>query len=730
MNGKIKLLPSVFAIGVVATILVVVTSADHLSSSYRTQPLSLFSEDVLAKAAANDPLALLQVDTPPGSGQFRPLDFSIVPTTTPTVRISLPEIPNHVQVLLDDTDPSTPVEDITSAFASGLLSVGEAQASVPVAIDNNTVQLVALINGDELFASASMLNFGVDISVVSSNITFPPTSTPVETDQGMEDLEFEDDVILLSFDMEAPLEAVSPTSTDAINTVLRQEQLVPLAFGVPVHLVRAQITTGENPYDMAQRLAASSIPILDAVLPNVLAEDRDVAGEAMPARLTNAYRASGGARCQRGAGLHGCFDYDGPDATNELRVFRYHFFMDSFAGHRLVERIVGPSAGQQAGLATIDRGLGNYGADPCAGNPAFNTVADIPCNALFRISSAPFNFDADGVQVDAAGAPRALNLTDIRDVAYHHGTHVNAAAAGRGNGLLAAPAGEGKGILGTGRHVRVRPFKRGAWDQSVYAILGAILDPDVDVINTSWGATGAARRDSFTAAGIQGLIVNVVDLARASGKIWVAAGANDGADSGGTSFPDDFAPRRDGGRTRTAATPLVMKICSTETAGTVDGQRVRGPEQLSDFSSFGNRQSATAPGGDVMLPHRTTGVLERDDGCSFAAPVVAGLAAEMIYLDKNFFPSLPPTFTPLQIIEIIEATADDLGTTEKAVNTPRPNDSPGNGRDNFFGHGRINVWKALLSVANEALASASHDIGPTGFSPAFPILVQMTAADT
>jgi hypothetical protein len=61
-------------------------------------------------------------------------------------------------------------------------------------------------------------------------------------------------------------------------------------------------------------------------------------------------------------------------------------------------------------------------------------------------------------------------------------------------------------------------------------------------------------------------------------------------------------------------------------------------------------------------------------------------------------------------VSLIEATADDLGTNPanplfNAAGVPQnlPNDAPGNGHDNHFGFGRINVWKATLAAVNGGL---------------------------
>jgi hypothetical protein len=104
-------------------------------------------------------------------------------------------------------------------------------------------------------------------------------------------------------------------------------------------------------------------------------------------------------------------------------------------------------------------------------------------------------------------------------------------------------------------------------------------------------------------------------------------------------------------------------------------------------SNYGNKISVCA------AAEFKSGVLTRDytsvlgDGTSLSAPLVSGLAAEMILLDEVLVQlgERNSEMSANEIIRIIEATADDLGDP---------------GHDKYYGHGRINVWKALLAVAN------------------------------
>jgi subtilisin family serine protease len=97
----------------------------------------------------------------------------------------------------------------------------------------------------------------------------------------------------------------------------------------------------------------------------------------------------------------------------------------------------------------------------------------------------------------------------------------------------------------------------------------------------------------------------------------------------------------------------------------------------SSFSNFGPWISVTAPGSKIWSTLPTTGSqmgtgYGMASGTSMATPAVAGLAG----LVRSQFPG----FNQAQVKAKIESSADDLGAK---------------GFDKEFGHGRINVFKAL-----------------------------------
>ncbi len=95
------------------------------------------------------------------------------------------------------------------------------------------------------------------------------------------------------------------------------------------------------------------------------------------------------------------------------------------------------------------------------------------------------------------------------------------------------------------------------------------------------------------------------------------------------------------------------------------------------FSNTGANVSVSAPGHLVPVLTWDLETVEPASGTSYSAPYVAGLAAEMFSLDG--------AISNAEVIDIIQRTADDLGAP---------------GGDDLYGFGRINVWKAILTLLN------------------------------
>jgi hypothetical protein len=708
--------------------------------------------------AAGSP-ADIEIET---DGGFVPVDGLLSANSAATIRVTLRIPLQDVRVSIQMGNE--PAQDVTAQFA-GLESNGTATAVLDLGGGDYALTVTGTANGLQRNGSAHWQIVVDSMLAVASAVEY---STTVTAD--------------FSYPHEALTVLVLFTDTvtlEEMSAVLRTHALIPRDIDRNMRMARGEITDGMTPAAKARALVAD--PKVVAASPNVDLDDRAAVGEAMPARLTNTYQASAGPTCTGGGNNQGCFDHSG-NANDELAIFRYHFFIDTFAVHRLVNHLV-PKRSVSPTIAILDSGVTIAGANQL----------DVPAGDFVNMTAMPTRFNSQGQPVNGAGVPVNLNLAAVADP-NGHGTAVAAAAAGRGTTNL-----------GPGIHPLVRPVRRGtrvrhdlqamsmlALDGGVVAVNGSFgLDLDISEPYTDRNRDGFytfvdvnlsgvydagdrgepfvdlsgdglwTGRDGRVAAWERTYFRNTVvpaiapfyrrgfqrlrqpyfdrdgsrtytagepfadtngngayDGAR-DGKIYVAAAGNNGVSIGQESYPEKLAPTG----SRTANDYLLLAVSSVETS-----DRVHGGEQLSAFSQFGPEISVAAAGGNVLLPdHR--GNLNSINGNSFAAPVVTGLLGEMIFLDQNTQVAAK-RLSPLQMIELVEVTADDLGTNVAASNSVRPNNMTGNGFDNYFGHGRINAWKAVLSVLNRGIAAESHAAGSHTPAANFPSLSTIDDANT
>ncbi len=105
-------------------------------------------------------------------------------------------------------------------------------------------------------------------------------------------------------------------------------------------------------------------------------------------------------------------------------------------------------------------------------------------------------------------------------------------------------------------------------------------------------------------------------------------------------------------------------------------------DELAGFSNYGQQMDVSAPGDNIYSTYSggNYGLLF---GTSMATPHVSGVAA--------LLKSMTPELTNDQIVDIILASTDDLGTK---------------GWDQFFGHGRVNAHKALATALGGIVSSS------------------------
>ncbi|MCB1909572.1 MAG: S8 family serine peptidase, partial [Rhodocyclaceae bacterium] len=281
------------------------------------------------------------------------------------------------------------------------------------------------------------------------------------------------------------------------------------------------------------------------------------------------------------------------------------------------------------------------------------------------VSDAARALDGDGIDADATDP----GDRDFGGASSWHGTHVA--------GTIAAATDNGSGVAGVAGGARVMPIRvLGRGGGTAFDILQGVRyaagldnvssqtpDQPADIINLSLGGPAFVPQ-----------MQDAITQARAAGVIVVAAAGNEASSQ--TSFPAGY----DG----------VISVSA------VDIGNAR-----SDFSNFGATIDVAAPGGsgsagDVNADGYPDNILSThaDDtggdgqpafgflnGTSMAAPHVAGVLALMRAVNADI--------TPAQVDTLLAAgqLTDDLGIA---------------GRDDEFGHGLINAYKAVVAARDLA----------------------------
>ncbi len=220
--------------------------------------------------------------------------------------------------------------------------------------------------------------------------------------------------------------------------------------------------------------------------------------------------------------------------------------------------------------------------------------------------------------------------TDTRDV-YGHGTRVAGAAAAAGNNSI--------GVAGVAWQARIMPIRVTGTDGWAYT---STISKGL-----TWAVDNGARVMNLSFAGITGssTIRSTAQYVADRGGVVVAAAGNCGC--------LDSAPEA----------IYIVSVSATDSH-----------DDLAYFSSRGEYVDVSAPGSGIWTTSRGGGYASVS-GTSFASPVTAGVAALII--------SANPDLAPLEIMEILENTSDDLGPA---------------GYDTSFGFGRVNAYEAVLAA--------------------------------
>ncbi|HEX9696526.1 MAG TPA: S8 family serine peptidase [Actinomycetota bacterium] len=257
----------------------------------------------------------------------------------------------------------------------------------------------------------------------------------------------------------------------------------------------------------------------------------------------------------------------------------------------------------------------------------------------------------DGGQLDLSGARDWIPASEQAGAARYHGSYVS--------GLVAAATNNATGIAAIGHRATILPLTvvNGSGTADAASLADAIVyawQRGARVINLSLGLTAdsAAVRDAIRA----------VTGGVAPALIVAAAGNNTGS---APFYPGSY--------------PETMSVAGTNDA-----------DSYASCSNHNANVSVAAPAQRVVSLDVGGGTVAPPCGTSAAAPQVSGLAALLFEQD--------PSRSPSQVRSIIERSADDLGPP---------------GRDDRFGHGRINAERALLGGPATTLPRATVP-GPAG----------------
>ena len=236
-----------------------------------------------------------------------------------------------------------------------------------------------------------------------------------------------------------------------------------------------------------------------------------------------------------------------------------------------------------------------------------------------------------------------------------HGTHVT--------GLIAAATNNRLGVAGLAPNVKILPLKVLGADGSgdFYTVASAIrraADFGAQVINLS--LTGLVQFDE------QQTLQSAVDYAVARNALIVAAAGNCAQGGQGCGYPNpEFFP---------AACNGVFAVAASDRF-----------DNWAPYSNFKPYVSLAAPGGlneDAILS-TVPGGYGAKYGTSMAAALVSGAAA-LVW-------TMQPAATYQQVAGILTDTADKVGANP-LTGQPIPYI---NGRNDYFGYGRLNVGQAV-----------------------------------
>ena len=283
-----------------------------------------------------------------------------------------------------------------------------------------------------------------------------------------------------------------------------------------------------------------------------------------------------------------------------------------------------------------------------------------------KTTLAEFSGKIDPASRDVAGS-RPLDDVD------GHGSAVADVAAGARNGAVI------QGVAFDSPIVMLRADDPGScatpktdtgggcsfYDPAIAAGVDAARLAGVRVINMSLGGSSPGTE-----------LTNAMSRAVSAGIVLVISAGNDGTKAEGAN-PDPFA-----------LSPAQRFPGSVIIAGSIGASDGAGGTDLTALSDFSNKAGTGATAYLAARGYRDTAISNDGktyvwSGTSFSAPTISGAVA----LLAQAFPNL----TGQQIVDILFRSADDLGAA---------------GVDTTFGHGRLDIARAIQPIGATSLASS------------------------
>ena len=257
--------------------------------------------------------------------------------------------------------------------------------------------------------------------------------------------------------------------------------------------------------------------------------------------------------------------------------------------------------------------------------------------------------------------------TDTSDV-NGHGTLIA--------GVIGADTNNGVGTAGVGWNVNLMPVRvsetvaNGTTTGTIAAGIIWAADHGARIANVSYEVNDS------------GIVTAAAQYMRSLGGVVIIPSGNTGADAG-------------------IDNPDLIAVAATDEYDAVPV-----------WSSYGDLVDLAAPGLHIVTT-TNGGSYMSTSGTSFAAPVVAGVAALMLAAN--------PDLTPAAIEQILEDSADDIGTP---------------GRDQYSGAGRVNAAAAVqmalawtAAPADTQAPSVAISSPAVGAQVSGAVVVQITASD-